>query len=299
MGDAPSEPMTASKPQSRAQTWLTVDQGNTSTDAVWLSCAEPPRVLRTWRGVEDWNGVAESIQVTLAADESDAQGGALAASDWPAGVSISSVRGAKRDTLKIDLMRHFEAVLEPQCGLELDLETPETTGRDRLFAARAARALSAARAVIVIDAGTAMTVDLVLDERFCGGAIAPGAWSLARCLAERGAQLFEIEPRVGVGALGRSSRAALEAGVVVGLRGAAIELSRGLIGVAHEQLGADVACDIVVTGGDRELLLAPTTIAHERLSVAQVWELPLAVPLGLYLASFPGAVLPDGSGVSR
>ena len=276
--------MTASAFDKSVRTWLTVDQGNTSTDAVWLSCEAHPRVLSEWRGVQDWDLVVESMRADLA---------------MPAGVSISSVRGVQRELLKRDLRCHFEAVLEPECGLELDLETPETTGRDRLFAARAARALSAARAVIVIDAGTAMTVDLVLEERFCGGAIAPGARALARCLAERGAQLFEIEPRVGASALGRSSRAALEAGVVVGLRGAAMELARGLIAEAQAQLGADVICDVVVSGGDRELLLAPTTIAVERLPVAEVWELPMAVPLGLYLASIPNAVLPEGSGWLR
>ena len=74
---------------------------------------------------------------------------------------------------------------------------------------------------------------------------------------------------------------------------------RGLIAEAQAQLGADVICDVVVSGGDRELLLAPTTIAVERLPVAEVWELPMAVPLGLYLASIPNAVLPEGSGWLR
>ncbi|MFH0910326.1 MAG: type III pantothenate kinase, partial [Planctomycetota bacterium] len=55
-----------------------------------------------------------------------------------------------------------------------ELETPETTGGDRLTAARAAWEREQ-RAVLVIDAGTAVTVDAVDREGvFLGGAILPG-----------------------------------------------------------------------------------------------------------------------------
>jgi len=146
----------------------------------------------------------------------------------------------------------------------------------------------------VVDAGTAMTVDLVVDQTFRGGAIAPGARALAGSLAERGAQLFEITPRPGVPALGRSSQAALEAGVVVGLRGAARALVTGLMATAP--VGP---VGLIVTGGDRELLLAPTSftadVQVEGRELAVPLVVPLAVHLGLLCASVPGLVLDAGT----
>lgn len=58
--------------------------------------------------------------------------------------------------------------------LPLDLETPQTTGVDRLLAARAARD-GWGVPVVVVQVGTAVTVDAVDNEGvFRGGAILPG-----------------------------------------------------------------------------------------------------------------------------
>ena len=51
-------------------------------------------------------------------------------------------------------------VTNPPSGLELAIEEPETCGADRLFAARAALARAGGSA-LVVDAGTAVTVDAV------------------------------------------------------------------------------------------------------------------------------------------
>lgn len=259
---------------SRARTWLTFDLGNTALDAVAFDLVDGrARVRAVWRGVTELEALLDQ----------------LAAADRPAGVSLCSVRGARTEAIVAGIEARLGPVLRPACGLELDLETPATTGQDRLFAARAASALS--QAAIVVDAGTAMTVDLVVGGAFLGGAIAPGARTLARSLAERGAQLFEIEPRPGVSALGRSTQAALEAGVVVGLRGAARELVKELLLVAAARGGG--AVDGFVAGGDRALLLEPTPCFDAGLRA--LYELPLAVHLGLLLASVPGVVLPADS----
>ncbi len=59
-------------------------------------------------------------------------------------------------------------------GLRLHYERPETFGADRLLALRAARA-RAGGACLVVDAGTAVTVDgLTADGAHCGGWVAPG-----------------------------------------------------------------------------------------------------------------------------
>ena len=135
---------------------------------------------------------------------------------------------------------------QPDPGLDLRIDHPETCGVDRLLAARAAAELVRGRAaagapvqgLIVVDAGTAVTVDAVaLDgERpaFLGGAIAPGPGTLARSLGEAGARLHEVSLEGGVEALGRSTERALRAGVVVGFHGAVRALCES---IAREAFG--------------------------------------------------------------
>ncbi len=135
---------------------------------------------------------------------------------------------------------------------------PHTVGLDRLFAARAA-AERVGGSAVVIDVGTAMTVDAVEwsgpgtgPARFLGGAIAPGPRLLARALGAA-AQLPVVEPSTRAPALGKETVDALRAGIVHGLRGAADELARrvgqeaGLAGVPR-----------VLTGGALAYLLEPT-----------------------------------------
>lgn len=142
-------------------------------------------------------------------------------------------------------------------GVENTCEQPHTVGQDRLFAARGAAELVGGSAV-VIDVGTAMTVDAVRWTRpgggrpeFLGGAIAPGPALLARSLS-LAARLHEVQLDPRAPALGRHTTQALRAGVLHGLRGAAEELSR--------RVGAEAglaAAPRVLTGGARELLLEP------------------------------------------
>jgi len=147
-------------------------------------------------------------------------------------------------------------LVAPECGLSIEVANPDSVGRDRLYAARGAFELVRG-AAIVVDAGTALTVDALgiahARGRFLGGAIAPGPRLLADSMARHAARLPLVEPEVGAHALGRDTRSALQAGVVVGFRGAARELA---LRIAAE-------CDlsrapIVVTGGARAFLLGPS-----------------------------------------
>lgn len=142
-------------------------------------------------------------------------------------------------------------VTNPDCGLVLEVTTPETTGRDRLYAARAA-VEDAGEACVVVDAGTALTVDAVRPGVFLGGAIAPGPDLLARALSEGAAQLPAFTPKPGVHALGRSTLEALEAGVWVGFEGAVHELITRV--AAEAGIGADAP--VYLTGGHAPALFA-------------------------------------------
>ncbi len=166
------------------------------------------------------------------------------------------------------LARHGE-LLRVEPGLENRCREPGRVGRDRLFAARGALALAGV-SCLVVDAGTALTVDAVVARReapgvFLGGAIAPGPALLARSLSTWAARLPAIDPAPGAPFLGRSSEEAIASGVVHGFRGAARELVRGVAAEA----GLSEA-SVVITGGARSFLLEPeglfrSPLVHEDL----------------------------------
>lgn len=240
------------------RTWLTIDQGNTCLDAVLFDVSVDARVIARWSDLDRQDF----------AQLRDAHG-------KPEGVSFCSVRGAQEAAaLGADLEAVLGSATVPDCGLVIDVDQPEQVGRDRLFAARGAHQLCSGAAAIVVDVGTAMTVDLVHDGHFLGGAIAPGPGLLCRALDQGGAQLFEVAARPGARALGKNTRAALEAGVVIGLRGAARALVDGLLEEAPD-------ARLYVTGGARSLLLEPVGC----LGADKLVEVPDLVHLGLVSAA--------------
>ncbi len=177
----------------------------------------------------------------------------------------------------------------PDPGIELRIDHPETCGRDRLYAA-----LGAVEGVpeaddpddpdglVVIDAGTAVTVDAVslTPLAFLGGAIAPGPGTLAASLSRAGARLPEFAVRPDVNALGRSTEEALRAGVVVGFRGAVRDLCTT---IAAEAFGPTASVAGVLTGGAREFARAGVTAGLK----GAPREEPLLVHIGLAAALKP------------
>jgi len=189
--------------------------------------------------------------------------------------ALSSVAGREReDEVAAALAAHVEGpcVLAPACGLALDVREPARVGRDRLYAARGA--LEQARpdnaGLIVVDAGTALTVDAVDprgDGRFLGGAIAPGPALLARALAEHTARLPLVEPTPRAPALGQDTESAVQAGLVVGFRGAARELALRVAIEAGWMLPR-----VWLTGGARDLLLDPPLFDLQNFGACRVDE---------------------------
>lgn len=149
------------------------------------------------------------------------------------------------------------AHLQPRAAIENLCRPASSTGVDRLHAARGAYELGR-RCAIVVDAGTALTVDAleVADPdrrpRFLGGAIAAGPDLAARALGGGAARLFRVRPRAGARALGRNTEEALVAGVTLGFAGAARELVRR---VGREARLEDAP--VFLTGGAAELLFEP------------------------------------------
>lgn len=139
--------------------------------------------------------------------------------------------------------------------LTINVDAPRQVGIDRLLNAVAVNRIRAAnQTAIIIDSGTATTVDLVsADGAFCGGAILPGFELCARALHQYTAllpliSLNELAEHVPA-ARGRHTRAALHSGLYWGQIGAVRELVGRLIA---EESTKDVL--LVLTGGGAPLL---------------------------------------------
>jgi pantothenate kinase type III len=204
------------------------DLGNTRAKLTWLPKSGEPRRL-----------FAAGLEDLLSALSTEALA-AVAQAPQPRLISSVCAREAAEE-LKGCLAGSGPVALNPPHGLILEVDTPESVGFDRLFAARGALEHTQAN-VIVVQLGTALTVDAVrwsVDRgHFLGGALHRG-----------GARLPRIEPRPGVAALGRDTEGALASGVAVGLAGAARALVRGIAREAEMENAT-----IVFTGGARDFL---------------------------------------------
>lgn len=129
-------------------------------------------------------------------------------------------------------------------GLPLAFHYPQPgeIGADRIAATIGA---AVDGPVIIVSCGTA-TAFSVLDRqsRFCGGAIMPGVATQLGALLGATAQLPVTKLGSNPPALGRSTRAAIRAGVVLGYRGGVREI------IVHLRKQLGVSARVVITGGE-------------------------------------------------
>lgn len=126
--------------------------------------------------------------------------------------------------------------------------TPESLGPDRLAAVIAVRALFPGECVLVADAGTALTLDVV-DARgvFRGGNISAGLNMRLDALHGGTSRLPRIEAEGGCPQFGRDTASALRAGAEWGM----VYEVAGAARSARKEWGG---VRVVLTGGDADLL---------------------------------------------
>ncbi len=128
-------------------------------------------------------------------------------------------------------------------GLPLCIDRPEELGADRIADCLGALALFPPP-LIVIDAGTAVTFDLVDRRgRYRGGCILPGIGISIQALAEHAARLEPVAFAVPRRPVGRNTADSIRAGVFHGQVGAL----QHLIALYRRELGPGVR--VVATGG--------------------------------------------------
>jgi type III pantothenate kinase len=174
-------------------------------------------------------------------------------------VGVASVVPTVAANATAALERLTEAPIEsirPTMRLPFTLayRTPDTLGVDRLAAAAAAWAAHGAdaaptRPVVAIDAGTAVTLDVITrDGVYEGGVIGPGPALLRRALHDGTAQLPTVPLTWPDRVIGRSTGEGLQSGIMIGF----VESVRGLLAQVASTL--DDAPVVVATGGWRDLL---------------------------------------------
>jgi type III pantothenate kinase len=125
--------------------------------------------------------------------------------------------------------------------------TPETLGYDRIAAAAGAYTIFPDSNVLIVDAGTAITIDfLSADGVFMGGNISPGAAMRAKAMHAFTKKLPEIRPERTEGLLGKSTKEALLNGVMNGI---CFEIE----GYIERLLGRYDDLNVILTGGDSPL----------------------------------------------
>jgi len=120
------------------------------------------------------------------------------------------INALKRFTKNVFLLRYKTSL-----GVKVLYDNPESLGTDRL--ANALYAVKRGKNSIVVDIGTAITVDAVGDGTFYGGVIMPGITSSHKSLSKDAAQLKEFDFKYTLSRLpGRSTKECISKGVFLG-----------------------------------------------------------------------------------
>lgn len=164
------------------------------------------------------------------------------------GVVCSSVdpnwtRGMRAVLARMGASRVLEVSSKMNLPFEVLVARPAKVGPDRLAAAAGILAKGAVEGIIV-DAGTAVTVDVLSKKGFLGGSIFPGTALMRRAL-HAGTAVLPLVP-ISFGELdppGRDTREAIASGTHWGSIGAVKEL------VARSRGGVSSNAGLWVTGG--------------------------------------------------
>jgi type III pantothenate kinase len=179
-------------------------------------------------------------------------------------VIASVVPDASRALIKTFERTHKEAKISLLKNTDVPIQNtyrdPSQTGTDRLLCSLAAYhkwGKTAKKPVIVIDLGTATTIDCVSAHgEYLGGIIALGMKSGADRLSSIGAQLPEIELRFPEHVLGRSTTESMQSGIMFG----AVAMIEGLIARLRKEVFQDKEIFVVATGGLSSLFEGKTPI---------------------------------------
>lgn len=195
---------------------------------------------------------------------SESEWEAFAAMAWgtlraPKKILVCNVAGQNHaEALRAWTLQHWQ--VEPRfilaqaaaCGVRNAYTVPERLGADRWVALIAARA-HWKTALCVVDAGTAITLDVIdADGAHLGGLILPGIEMMRRSLLERseGIRLAADTPAPGdISLLARDTRDGIDGGTLYAAVAAIDRI------IADTGAALNLSLTRVITGGDAEIIL--------------------------------------------
>jgi type III pantothenate kinase len=179
-------------------------------------------------------------------------------------IGISSVVPEKSKNLFNIISKNFSIdshliTKNSKFNLEIDYETPETLGNDRICSAEGAFLLFKKKSnsfdkktiIISIDLGTATTINVVkYPGIFIGGIIAPGINLMIDSLNKNTAQLPDAAVSDFKNFIGKSTKQSIAAGVIY----SAVGLIEKLLNEVRQIFNTE-NLEIFITGGNAETLL--------------------------------------------
>jgi len=143
---------------------------------------------------------------------------------------------------------------EEAAGIKNSYSEPELLGSDRFVAMAAARHLYEAEHCIVVDCGTAVTVDALTGQgEFVGGVIMPGLQLWGSSLRNGTRQLDDVtieQTRL----LAKDTASAIGSGSLFGLISAIEGVTLRMQRILQDESGVDTVVRRIMCGGDAEQL---------------------------------------------
>lgn len=165
------------------------------------------------------------------------------------GVAICSVVPRATQELRDMANKYFgfpPVVVEAgvKTGIAVITDNPREVGADRIANAVGAHHLFPGEPIVICDFGTAITVDAVSAKgEYLGGAIATGVDTSAAALFASTAQINRVELVAPPSAIGKSTTASVQSGIIYGTAG----LVDGLVERVVKELGGHAR--VLATGG--------------------------------------------------
>ena len=172
----------------------------------------------------------------------------------------------------------FKTVMRKQIPIKRDVDAPDQVGIDRLLAAYAAVKRYGDAPMLVVDVGTAITVDVVQNQAFYGGAILPGLAALSETYPRISAKLPRLGPdaaiKIGLNYPGGNTKSAVFNGIYWGTIGAIRQF--------YEMHPQKKDALLILTGGDAQFFLQGLTqmipagriLHHDTLVLEGINQIP-------------------------